>query len=470
MCSARHAGGAARHAAGRRLVCCFLFVLLLLPAAAPSPASAATLAFRADSSPALRQAAQPEGGKALVVYGREWNSRDGRERLIELYRMLRGPYAAVGFVRGGDARPEQLQEADLVVVAGGAEEPFRSGLPLPSGAAGGDTVLLDTTDGLAAAARQLAGWLDASGVSAPTYALLSGISPFLDREELERKAAWLHERGIPYWMELRPLFTGGDSPSLDGYYETLRRMQELGGVALLGPLAGWTPPDEWDSYLSGHEVTGATDTDDAAVLSARSMYAYVSRGVYPAGLAGPPDLLFDPEWSGLAASADLFVEGAGWQGFSRDLDAAQAWMGRYAALAPAAGAEGEAPLPESSARVFAVEAGLPLAAFQAAVEAELGRGTAFADPASVDSRIVWEEQSLVRRDGQTLLNGSPASWTAPEVPEPTAAPPADGGLTTVNRGVQNVLSVLFVVSVLVVGAFTAAFVVGRQINRRKHLR
>ncbi|QJC51968.1 hypothetical protein HGI30_10680 [Paenibacillus albicereus] len=471
MSSAVQAGGAGRRSAGFKrcgLVARFTLTLLLLMAAAAAPASAATPVFRSERP--LAQTGQPTGGEALIVYGREWNSEDGRERLMELYRMLRGSYSAASFIRGGDAQLEQLKEADLVVVAGGAEEPFRRELLPQAGLAEGRTLLLDTADGLGAAARQLGGWLDEGGRTAPAYALLSGVSPLLDLEELERKSAWLHERGIPFWMELRPLFTGGDSPSLDGYYELLRRMQERGGVPLLGPLGGWTPPDEWSSYLSGNEVTGATDTDDVSVLSARSMYAYVSHGIYPAGLAGPPDLLFDPEWSALASTADLFVEGTGWKGYSRDLELAEAWRGRYAALAPAAGAEGAASLPQSSSRVFAVEAGWTMEEFQAALETEMERGVAFADPAAVDSRIEWEEQSLVRRDGQALLNGSVAFWTAPEPPGQSVAPPADGKLTTVNRGVQSVLSVLLVVSVIVVGAFTAAFVAGRQINRRKHLR
>ncbi|SDT56692.1 hypothetical protein SAMN05444162_5020 [Paenibacillaceae bacterium GAS479] len=413
---------------------------------------------------------------ALLVYGKEWHSQEGRERLMELYRMLRGTYQSVSLVRGGDQSEQQLREADLVVAAGGAEESFVQEMTAGMEEGSQRLKLLSSEGGLAGAAEQLSSMLDDSGKVAPAYLILTGISPFLDREELVRKGEWLRDRGFPFWMELRPIFVNTDMKSMTGYFEVLRELQGYGGVALLGTLGGWNAPDEWEAFESGFEVSGVTDSTEPEQLTGRAWISYVQQGVYPAGLSGPPDLIFDADWNDVLKHSDLFVENSEWKGYSRDTESGARWRGNYVPLAEEAATLGGNLLPAASSRVTAIDASLPLKSFQQAVEAELRAGAAFADPAYADSSMSWDGGQLVRHQGALSLNGAPAVWQPPPVPEQPAPSPeqpngaSDDGLTVFNKGIKTTMSVLFVISVLVVSFFVAAFVVGRQINRRKHMR
>ncbi|OXM16534.1 hypothetical protein [Paenibacillus herberti] len=419
---------------------------------------------------------QDGGSSALLVYGKEWHSQEGRERLMELYRMLRGTYQSVSLVRGGDQSEQQLREAELVVVAGEEEEPFVKELAAGVEESGQRLELLSSEGGLAGAAEQLSNMLDTSGKVAPAYLILTGISPFLDQEELLRKGEWLRDRGFPFWMELRPIFVNTEMKSMTGYFEALRELQGYGGAALLGTLGGWNAPDEWEAFESGFEVSGVTDTTEPEQLTGRAWVSYVQQGVYPAGLSGPPDLLFDADWNEVLKLSDLFVENSEWKAYSRDTESGARWRGSYVPLAEEAGTIGGSLLPAASSRVSAVDASLPLEAFQQAVEAELRAGAAFADPAYSDSSTSWDGQQLFRQQGEFSLNGVPAVWQPPPAAEQPAPQPeqpngaSDDGLTVVNKGIKMTMSVLFVISVLVVSFFVAAFVVGRQINRRKHMR
>ncbi|MCM3749010.1 hypothetical protein M3223_16770 [Paenibacillus pasadenensis] len=435
------------------------------PSQSPLPASGAQ----------QQQAAAPSSrsDEALLVYGREWLTQEGRERLTELYRMLRGTHSKVSLVRGGDFTEGQLRDAELIVAAGGAGEEFLKSLPSSLPGSGRQLLALTTEQGFAAAEAQLAAALDENGKSSPEFFMLTDVNPFLDMDELMSKGKWLHERGIPFWMELRPIFINTETESMQRYYDAVRKLQEYGGLALLGTLGGWTPPDEWESFRAGYEVTGATNSDEPEQLSGQAWLAYVQQGIYPAGFSGPPDLMFDREWEKVLRHGSLFVEQSEWQGYTRDNESGSGWEGTYVPFEDQAEQRGHGLLPDASPAVLALSASMPEESFRNLLNDKLRSGSAYADPALTDSFLHWNDRQLVRRQGVLTLDGVPAVWQPPEPPPDTSSlPPETAGdqLSTVNKGIKMTMSVLFVVSVLVVGFFVAAFVVGRQINRRKHLR
>ncbi|MGK9252442.1 hypothetical protein [Paenibacillus humicus] len=427
-----------------------------------APASALTIAGSNGSSHSVPSASE-RPDKVMLLYGNDVP----RDRLMAQYRMLKSIHDSVALQLAGTEMPgERAGLAKAYVIGEQAEtaasawrrrfaeegigletldEPREPGVPKPG--------IRDTTTGL-------------------SYFMLKDVNPFLDLNELERKGEWLQERNISFFVELRPVFVNAESEGIKAYFAEVRSLLERGGIPLLAPLKGWSPPDEWQSYVEGSMVAGVTDSLEPERLMKQAWDAYAQQGIYIAGMSGPLDLLFDPSWKPILRRTGLFVEDGAWQGYSRDIGPEEAWDGIYLpyreGLEPAA-SEGE--LPAAASRVIGLEAGADPAAMSSMLEEAASGGTVFAEASLVDGRIQWD-RDVQRTGGRLLIDGNLPAEHVPPGGEPAdpAQPEAETSLTLVNKSIQSAMVVLLVVSILVAAAFATFFVVGRQINRRKFLR
>lgn len=272
-------------------------------------------------------------------------------------------------------------------------------------------------------------------------------------------------------MELRPVFVNAESEGIQAYFAEVRSLLERGGIPLLAPLKGWSPPDEWQSYVEGSMLAGVTDSLEPERLMKQAWDAYAEQGIFIAGMSGPLDLLFDPSWKPILGRAGLFVEDGAWQGYSRDIGAEEAWNGIYLPYREGLEPEASAELPPAASLVIGLEAGADAAAMSSMLEEAASGGTVFAEASLVDGRIQWD-RDVRRTGGRLLVDGNPPAEYSPPGGQTAvpAQPEADTSLTLVNKSIKSAMVVLLVVSILVAAAFATFFVVGRQINRRKFLR
>ncbi|MGU3473890.1 hypothetical protein ACLBWT_22405 [Paenibacillus sp. D51F] len=423
-----------------------------------APASALAIAGNG-SSHAVPSVAE-RSDKAMLLYGNDVP----RDRLMAQYRMLRSTHDSVALQLAGQEMPGERAGLAQAYVTGDQAEAAASAWRKRFAEEGIGLETLDEPGEPKPAVQETK-----TGLS---YFMLKDVNPFLDLGELERKGEWLQERNISFFVELRPVFVNTESEGIKAYFAEVRSLLERGGIPLLAPLKGWSPPDEWQSYVEGSMLAGVTDSLEPERLMKQAWDAYAQQGILIAGMSGPLDLLFDPSWQPILQRSSLFVEDGAWQGFSRDIGGEDAWNGIYLpyreGLEPAA-SEGE--LPSAASRVIGLEAGADAAAMSSMLEEAASGGTVFAEASLVDGRIQWD-RDVRRTGGKLLVDGNPPAEYIPPAGDPAvpAQPEAETSLTLVNKGIKSAMVVLLVVSILVAAAFATFFVVGRQINRRKFLR
>ncbi|XID94202.1 hypothetical protein ACF3MZ_06675 [Paenibacillaceae bacterium WGS1546] len=284
------------------------------------------------------------------------------------------------------------------------------------------------------------------------YVKLINVSPFIDLERLASTAEWLHGQGVPFIVELRPVFANTEFQEMQAYFETIRDVQRLGGTAVLGNLQGWRPPDAWHTDIERFSETKVTSPESAESLIGISLNAYADANIYPLGFSGPPDLLFDPEFERTLAYFSTFMPSRDWQGFIRDQWPDEAWTGLY--------------VPESSILPF--DSLNDWEGLQETVEDMKRNGATFADARNLEHRVMFGDRAISTERGEIRMNGQRVVYEE-ALPDPVEEPlPAE--LSDVNQAIRLAMSVLFVIAGAIVLLFASAYAAGKRIDRKKHMR
>ncbi|QJD83607.1 DUF2334 domain-containing protein [Cohnella herbarum] len=304
------------------------------------------------------------------------------------------------------------------------------------------------------------------------YIKLDDISPFVDYDKLEQAAQWLSEQGVPFILELRPVFVNTEYKEMERYFEVVRRIQHLGGTAVLGNLQGWKPPDEWGTYIESYSDSNVTSPESPETLIDLALEAYMDAGIYPLALSGPPDLLFDPEFANALSYFTTFVQNGSWQGYARDLFPEETWTGRFIAdqlfSVGSLGRTGQLPGTDI-ASVVKFTGENDWEGLQMTVEKLKQSGASFANLRDSEGEVAFGDKRITVSDGMITVNGQRAAYEE-KPPDDQTPPPAGGELSDVNKRISQVLFIVFIVAGIVILFFVLAFVAGKRIDRNKHLR
>jgi len=281
---------------------------------------------------------------------------------------------------------------------------------------------------------------------------LNNVSPFIDLEILRSTAEWLYEQGVPFIVELRPVFANTEFREMQNYFEAIREVQQLGGTAVLGNLQGWHPPDSWNTDIERYSETNVTSPEDADVLIALSLQAYLDASIYPLAFSGPMDLLFDPEYERTMSYFSTFVQNGVWRGFVRDQVPQEAWAGHYV----------------SDKELLQFDSSDDWEGLEAAVEKLKRSGTAFVDLRRWPHEVAFGESIIDLSDGEFRVDGHRVIYEKIVPEQPAEQPPAE--LTGLNLRIKQTMFFVFIIAGLIVLLFVLAFVAGKSIDRKKHLR
>ncbi|MEI7024413.1 hypothetical protein [Paenibacillus sp. y28] len=316
------------------------------------------------------------------------------------------------------------------------------------------------------------------------YVKLNEVSPLMDLDKLEELAGWLNEQGVPFIVELRPVFFNTEYKAMLRYFKTVRQLQKLGGTPVLGNLEGWNPPDEWSSYVEGYKPAGEEGLMNPAKLMDASMRAYLQNNIYPLGFSGLPDALFDPALSRATAYFSTFVQNGAWQSYSRDVGPDKAWTGTYIPeLLPVTAGTGTEQ-PETSFPALDRAESTPVLSFDSTKDQRLLQetvlrlkqtGVTFKDLRTLDSHVSFGDIEVAARNGIVTVNGKRLSWLDGTVSRDTEAEDdssteAEAELTGVNKRIKQTMVFVLVLAGGFVGLFLVAFIAGKRIDRKKHLR
>ncbi len=289
------------------------------------------------------------------------------------------------------------------------------------------------------------------------YIKMNNVSPFIDLKKLDETAQWLSNQDIPFIAELRPVFANTDFEEMKKYFETVRRIQQLGATIVLGSLQGWKPPDEWDTYIESYSESNVTSPVSAEKLIDLSMQAYLQADIYPLGLSGPPDLLFDPEFKRVLAYFSTFVQSGDWQGYATDIPRKESWTGLYIS---------DRSLTEYNVLTF--DSLTDWDGLQSTVERLKQSGATFEDLRKRDAEVVVDNYRIEAKNGEITINGK-RFVNEPHSAE-TTPPRTAAELSAVNIRIKQVLFFVFIVAGFFIAFFAIAFVAGKRIDRNKHLR
>ncbi len=304
-----------------------------------------------------------------------------------------------------------------------------------------------------ALSRMLDQMFDVQRSSWPNVLLmLNNVSPFIDLERLQSTAEWLYEQGVPFIVELRPVFANTEFKQMQRYFEVIREVQQLGGTAVLGNLQGWYPPDAWNTDIERYSETNVTSPEDADVLIALSLQAYLEARIYPLAFTGPMDLLFDQEYVRTMSYFSTFVQKGVWKGYVSDQLPEQAWAGNYV----------------SDKVLLQFDSSNDWEGLQATVERRKKDGATFDDFRNHPNKVSFVESDIASVSGEIRVDGQRVLYEKMVTEEPPEQPPAE--LSGVNRGIKQTMSFIFIIAGLIVGLFLLAFVAGKRIDRKKHLR
>lgn len=312
------------------------------------------------------------------------------------------------------------------------------------------------------------------------YIKLDNISPLNNQVEMKKAAQWLQQEGVAFMFELRPVFINTDFKEMESYLQTVRSLVEMGGTPVLGNLQGWSPPDEWQTYVEGYSPVSGEASSNPANLIDKSLRAYIQNNIYPVALSGPPDLMFDPEFSDVVSRFSIFVQKGPWKSYSRDIQPDAAWEGLYILdFMPNENKEDirrsqplSQPYPELAKAerpvVFSYDSTAQQDALQAAVLHLKQTGTMFDDLMKTDSAVAFGDTSIQVKDGILTVNGKrPVYLEKPLLGESVDSPDK---LTGVNKRIKQTMVVVFGISGTFVVLFLLAFLTGKRIDRRKHMR
>ncbi|TXK72365.1 hypothetical protein [Paenibacillus sp. N3.4] len=311
------------------------------------------------------------------------------------------------------------------------------------------------------------------------FVKLNQVSPFIDFAKLEAEAKWLNGQGVPFIVELRPIFVNTDLPQMQRYYQTLQHVQEWGGTPVLGNLLGWKLPDEWQSDISGYLSIAGVDTMTPAKLMDASLQAYLQNHIYPVAFSGPPDLLFDPELSGVLNYFSMYVQNGAWQGYSRDMLPEQTWKGTFIPDITSVKQDIDNIDQRSIMVPDLTQAEQPAVLdFDSTTEEDRlhavvlhlkETGVGFVNLGRKDSRVTFGDTHIAVSNGILTVNDKRPADLSNQVisggggENPTA-------ISGTNKRIKQTMYFVLILAGLFVGLFIVAFIAGKRINRKKHVR
>jgi len=311
------------------------------------------------------------------------------------------------------------------------------------------------------------------------YIKLANVSPLINLAKLEETGLWLGEQGVSFMIELRPVFVNLEYKPMISFFETVKQLQKQGGTAVLQNLQGWSPPDEWQADIESVSATNEKPELVQEKLMDTSLHAYLLHNIYPLALSGPPDIIFDPGFTGVLGYFSTFVQSGSWQGYARDLTPADAWTGVF--LNEIRSAEGSGindtaiELPEefaslrgtNGATVIKFDSTEDWKGLKEAVLYLKQIGATFEDLRKVNSHVQFGDTRIDIESGHITVNGKVFDGEKlidtsglVEVVPPTSA---------VNKRVkQTMLFILGLAGVFVL-MFVVALFASKRIDRKKYM-
>lgn len=320
------------------------------------------------------------------------------------------------------------------------------------------------------------------GEKTGVYIKIDNVSPFVDFQKLKDTAGWLEAEGVPFIMELRPVFSNTDYEHMKRFAALIRELQGMGGTAVLGNLQGWKPPDDWQQYVEGASPLSGSESMVPERLLSTSFKAYLQYGVYPVAFAGPADAFFDPELSAVFKHFSTFIQSGSWKGYSASIQPEAAWTGKFvpSLMTDTSSKEIGQGLSEVYAEIEKAGSGAFALGFDClsgledlkkSVSKLKNMGVKLEDFRKLDSKVEFESINLAVKDREFTINGE--SSTIEEKIEENRTDPAAGKpaeLPGVTKRIRQIMTFVIFIAGIFIFLFVLAFIAGKRIDRKKHLR
>lgn len=129
------------------------------------------------------------------------------------------------------------------------------------------------------------------------FLVLDDVDAFMDLNSLIEKIDFLHNRGIPFILDVRPIYLNTDLPSMGKFCEALRYAQSKGGFIILD-----TPYIELKDKVTSKELIDSMSVGYSKLVDYK---------VYPIALAIPDWLIYNGELNEfLESSNTVFIKGS----------------------------------------------------------------------------------------------------------------------------------------------------------------
>lgn len=321
---------------------------------------------------------------------------------------------------------------------------------------------------------------EASGI----YIKLNNISPFSKLDALESTAAWLNSQGVPFIMELRPVFVNTDFKQMQKYTSVVKEMQHMGGTPVMGNLQRWRAANQWDQSLNGNSPLSGSEEMVPEKLMDTAVRAYVQYGIYPIGFSAPIDALFDSELNNVLKHFSLFISSGSWQGYFTNVSPGTAWQGTYMSSSsiPSQKDDTSAEVfqnlthntskPQAWNSILEFNSDDETDKLKAEIEALRKLEISVLDIRDLQNKVDFENLTIRVKDREILINGNKPS-TQQSVSEPENSNSHGNQqeqLGTFNKRIKQTMTFVLVIVGVFIIAFILAFIVGKGTDRRKHLR
>lgn len=295
------------------------------------------------------------------------------------------------------------------------------------------------------------------------YIKINDVSPFSDFETLSDIGTFMENRGIPFIIELRPIFKNVDSNQMKRFADLIRKMQDMGGTTVLGNLSGWKSPDEWSQDLSGNAPLSNYEDMVPEKLMEASFKAYVNYGVYPVAFSAPTDVFFDDEINPVLKHFSTFIEKGNWEGYIKDQGPANSWNGNFISSSSNLIESKEIKNYDNYVLEFN-----DLNKLKKSINNLMSKEVEFKDFRQVNNQVNFEGINLTVNDGQFFINGNIPS--KPQNLDVSQSNKKQVPLSEFNQRVKQMINFIIGIIAIFIFGFLIAFLTGKKIDRKKHLR
>ncbi|OPJ58271.1 hypothetical protein [Clostridium oryzae] len=298
------------------------------------------------------------------------------------------------------------------------------------------------------------------------YLQLNDVSPLCDLDKLRLKMKWLDYKGMPYIIQLTPIFTNYDTKQMNRFIKLIVDEQEKGNATtVIGNLVGWNIRDEWSQEISGNAPDSNSERMVPEKLIETSIKVYAANKIYPVAFSASQDVLFDDSMFNVYKHFSTFISnGSSGKCFKQAVEK-YLWRGKYINSIDSYKA-----ISEEDKVVLQVTEEKSFNEFKASINKYIKDDYNFLDLRQVNGRIKFDGLSIKAYQGDLLINGLKKDEAITKHAYENKLPDTEKKLSNFNARIKESLTFVISLVAIFIFMFVMAFTLGKRIDRKKHMR